>query len=286
MLASTSALPSELRWTNQIAPNLTLIVPHRQSLPPQSVVLPAKIVNHNQLTQGNLAIASDRRASGLLLPHVDNQIKPLIMYQSRPPPAVFIPPTPSSSASLSSLRMVRGNLQNRLDALKLSIARIFKVTPKADKKALNINRFVEQFKRGSQNAINLYHAIIEAQERRLLVNPTHPFEEKMHEDPNAIVLDMDLMQDRKVKGVVGQIIANFIGDCVGVIISEVFRKSGELAGELARFVVSQAASTILGSGMMAKSDNLMDKSPLRMSKLISKLDIASKNLLTKKETKT
>lgn len=122
----------------------------------------------------------------------------------------------------------------------------------------------------------LYNAMVEAHERRLLQDPSSIFAEK---DGDGPTVDLSLMQDRKVKGMVGRIIGNFIGDCVGVVISEVFRKTGEIAGEFARFIVSHAAETVLGTDLMSRSK----ESPLTMSKLIPGLSLrrSSKELVKK-----
>ena len=117
-----------------------------------------------------------------------------------------------------------------------------KMSPAADKRALNLVRLTNQYRRGIPNAMALYQAILEQHERRWMLDSP----EFRHQFPPGHPEMMMRASNRKVGKVVNRIMSSFIGDCVGVIISEIFRKMGEVAGEVARLVISNAARHILG----------------------------------------
>ncbi|XP_053214941.1 uncharacterized protein LOC128398137 [Panonychus citri] len=149
-------------------------------------------------------------------------------------------------------------------------------SPKAEKRALNLVRFKEQYHRGLPNAMALYNALLlESHERRWMLNDPslhHPY-------PPGHPTNRMHASERKVGKVVNRIMSNFVADCVGVVITEIFRKVGEIAGELARLMVSNTAQHFLGreqlslrssssSSLLSSSSSILPSPSKSVSRLI------------------
>lgn len=268
-LASAAVVPTA-RWTVPVPKNSSIVLPSSAHHSPSFLPFPSSrtLGPPSALPSPKLPLPSPAN-------HRPNVIT--IVHGRHPPPSPFHPPPlmhplmppPILPASLEYLpnfpgpTTVRFSLAASLNRVKNSLAKLFRFGPKPERRVLNLRRFQEQYQRGKQNAMLLYRAIVEAQERRLLEDPSLAFQEKDSPDgPVNMMNSIDLMQDRKVKSVVHRIISNFIGDCVAVVIGEVFRKSGELVGEAARFVVSHAANVVL-----TRSGELVGKSAGKLASI-------------------